>query len=334
MDSSFSAERINLTSILSQTKSIINAHSRHFLALSLISLLPISFLITIYPTLLLQLHSSLFDSHLLNPQTLILISTPNPNYDSPFYHFAPVVFFVIIGFLYVCGVCTVTYSVIHGFYGRPVRLSSSMKSLLRNVIPIVFTMFCGLLFAFLVFAVFGVFLFFVVVSVSFFGGEVEFGFNWLMVLFVIGLVLVLVYVQVHCVLGCVVVVVEGKWGFEALRRSGVLVKGMRLVSLWLLLFGCVTVVFPLWLHSVPLVKFEGGFDFWKSAGFVAQTVLSSSFVTLFMLISISANAVLYMYCKALHGELASEIAEEFARDYVSLPFDDEKVPHIVTVVQA
>lgn len=209
-----------------------------------------------------------------------------------------------------------------------------MKSLLRNVFPLIFTVFCGVLFVFLVFAVFGFFLFFVVVGFSFFGFKVEFGFNWLMVLVVIGLVLVLVYVQVHCTLGCVVVVVEGKWGFEALRRSGVLIKGMRLVSLWLLLLGCVTVVLPLWLNSVPLVKFEGGFDFWKSAGFVVQTVLSSSFVTLFMLISVSANAVLYMYCKALHGELASEIAEEFARDYVSLPFDDEKVPHIVTVVQA
>lgn len=188
-------------------------------------------------------------------------------------------------------------------------------------------MFCCLLFVFLIVAVFGFFLFVVVLSVSFFGVKVEYGcdwFKWMLLLFVFGLVLVLVYLQVHCMLACVVVVVESKWGFEALRRSGVLIKGMRLVSLWLLLFGFVTVVLPLWLNAVPLVRFEGGFDFWKSAGYVVQTVLSSSFVTLFMLISISANAVLYMYCKALHGELASEIAEEFARDYVSLPFDDEK----------
>lgn len=52
---------------------------------------------------------------------------------------------------------------------------------------------------------------------------------------------------------------------------------------------------------------------------------------LLLLHNAAANAVLYMYCKALHGELAFEIAEEFAREYVSLPFDDEKVPHGVTV---
>jgi len=40
---------------------------------------------------------------------------------------------------------------------------------------------------------------------------------------------------------------------------------------------------------------------------------------------------MYMYCKAVHGELVGEIAEEFAREYVSLPFDDGKVPHLVSV---
>ncbi|KAJ0615994.1 hypothetical protein HanIR_Chr02g0085551 [Helianthus annuus] len=30
--------------------------------------------------------------------------------------------------------------------------------------------------------------------------------------------------------------------------------------------------------------------------------------------------------------LQTEIAEEFAREYFCLPFDDDKVPHIVTVV--
>ncbi|KAK1390941.1 Immediate-early protein like [Heracleum sosnowskyi] len=331
---SSSAEPINLTGILYETKRIINAHSRHFLALALISLLPISFSITIYPTLLLQLQS-LFNNNLPYPKTLILLSTPNPN--SPLPLIAPIIFSIFIAFLFICGVSSITYSTFHGFYGRPVRLISSMKCLIWNVVPVVFTVFCEVLFVFLVVAVIGFFMFCFGLIVSCFGVNVEYGsvwYNWFMLVFVIGLVLVLVYVQVHCTLACVVVVVESKWGFEALRRSGVLIKGMRLVSLWLLLFGCVTVVFPLWLNSVPLVRFEGGFDFWKSAGFVAQTVLSSSFVTLFMLICISTNAVLYMYCKALHGELASEIAEEFARDYFSLPFDDEKVPHIVTVVQA
>ena len=48
----------------------------------------------------------------------------------------------------------------------------------------------------------------------------------------------------------------------------------------------------------------------------------------------ATNTVLYMYCKAIHGELAMEIAEEFAKEYVSLPFDDGKVPHLVSVSYA
>jgi hypothetical protein len=38
-----------------------------------------------------------------------------------------------------------------------------------------------------------------------------------------------------------------------------------------------------------------------------------------------------MDCTAAHGELVWEIAEEFAGDYVSLPFDDGKIPHFVSV---
>ncbi|WOH07886.1 hypothetical protein DCAR_0727320 [Daucus carota subsp. sativus] len=328
-------ETINLSGIVSETKRIINAHSRHFLALSLIFLLPISFFITIYPTLLLQLQSS-FNNNLPYPETLFNTLNPSPN--QPFKPLvAPIIFSIFVALFSVSAVATITYSTIYGFYGRPVRLGSAIKSLMRSILPLVFTALCVLFLVSLIALVLGSGFYAVSVLVSFFGVNVEYGsgcFNWMVGVFVFGLVLVLFYLQVHCTLGFVVVVVESKWGFEALRRSGDLIKGMRLVSLWLLLFGCVTVVFPLWLNSVPLVRFEGGFDFWKSAGFVAQTVLSSSFVTLFMLISISANAVLYMYCKAFHGELASEIAEEFARDYVSLPFDDDKVPHIVTVVQA
>ena len=51
-----------------------------------------------------------------------------------------------------------------------------------------------------------------------------------------------------------------------------------------------------------------------------------------LLYNTAVNTVLYLYCKAIHGELALEIAEEFARGYVSLPFDEGKVPHVVSVV--
>jgi len=66
--------------------------------------------------------------------------------------------------------------------------------------------------------------------------------------------------------------------------------------------------------------------------FVVQIVVTSTSLMLLLLYYAAANTVLYMYCKAFHGELAAEIAEEFAREYVSLPFDDGKIPHVVSVV--
>ena len=72
---------------------------------------------------------------------------------------------------------------------------------------------------------------------------------------------------------------------------------------------------------------------WKDWAFVVQIVLTSTLLMLLMLYNAAADTVLYMYCKAVHGELALEIAEEFAWQYVCLPFDDGKVPHVVSVVR-
>ncbi|KAJ0096186.1 hypothetical protein Patl1_16769 [Pistacia atlantica] len=52
---------------------------------------------------------------------------------------------------------------------------------------------------------------------------------------------------------------------------------------------------------------------------------------LLFLYNIAANTVLYMYCKAIHGELAMEVAKEFSKEYVSLPFDNGKVSHLVSI---
>ncbi|KAF5945484.1 hypothetical protein HYC85_015712 [Camellia sinensis] len=61
-------------------------------------------------------------------------------------------------------------------------------------------------------------------------------------------------------------------------------------------------------------SFLGSFsDVWKCLSFVLQTVLGSSIVALFLLQNVASTTVLYMYCKALRGELAGAIAEEFAR---------------------
>nr|KYP67345.1 hypothetical protein KK1_013673 [Cajanus cajan] len=54
------------------------------------------------------------------------------------------------------------------------------------------------------------------------------------------------------------------------------------------------------------------------------TASQSCFLAQFMLSNIAVNTVLYIYCKANHGELA----EEFEKDSVSFLLDDGKLSNI------
>ncbi|KAL0372489.1 UNVERIFIED_CONTAM: hypothetical protein Scaly_0930500 [Sesamum calycinum] len=119
--------------------------------------------------------------------------------------------------------------------------------------------------------------------------------------------------QVEWYLANVVVVVESQWGLAPLKRSSYLVKGMRRVAFsMIMLFGVLLGLLAMLCSS--LVPDVGGIrEGWVSWAFIFQTVVYTGFMTILMLYSIAANAMLFMYCKALHGELAFEIAEEFAR---------------------
>ncbi|KDO83042.1 hypothetical protein CISIN_1g043525mg [Citrus sinensis] len=288
----------NLWTILSESKRIIKAHSRHFLALSVIFLLPISFSVLVFPTLqqLLLLHDDTvaksFLSHIHTStsdqrrrrQTLIILSI------------SYAVFALVFS---LCAVASITYSVFHGFYGRPVKLVSSLYSILHSFFPLLITtLVCQLLVSALV----------------------PFSpppFIWALV--------------------SVIVVSEQQsptcwaWGVRPFKRSAHLIKGFQSVALSIYLYFAICAGILI-LSSWGLAAAFGGTDGWKSWAFVLQIVVTSALLTLLFLYLAAANTVLYMCCKATHGELAMEIAEEFAREYVRLPFDDGKVPHLVSVV--
>lgn len=143
----------------------------------------------------------------------------------------------------------------------------------------------------------------------------------------------LLYLNVYWALANVIVVLEGSWGIGALRRSVKLVKGMRrVVFRCVLYFGCL-IGFFVWIG----VRYDEDLQELSSSWvtgllFVARTVGITAVLAFLMFNSLAAHTVLYLYAKALNGELAGEIADEFAREYVSLPFDEEKVPHLVSVV--
>ncbi|MFS8029015.1 hypothetical protein Hanom_Chr16g01517361 [Helianthus anomalus] len=322
------AHTLNLLGVLSESKRIINTHSRHFLALSLLFLLPLSCAIVIYPTLYPptpqhDVVSSQFHHPFTSPQTLIF----------------PLVYTLTTYLISLCALATITYSTFHGFYGRPVKLFPTIKSLLSSFFPLVSTALAGKFLLCLISLSFLMFVFVIVTLIQTLVSVFVIDYNsnsfiWFCAVIGLALFMCTLYFQIIWGLAPVIAVTESKWGFEPLWRSAYLINGMRSVSLSLMLvFGGLIGVW-VWMG----VRSVSGFTIvedWRSWEFVLQTVVCSGllgFLVLLLLHYVAANTVLYMYCKALHGELAMEIAEEFAREYVCLPFDDDKVPHIVTVV--
>ncbi|PSR88427.1 LIM domain-containing protein [Actinidia chinensis var. chinensis] len=316
--------------VVSESKRIINAHSRHFLALSVLSLLPLSFSLIIYPTL----SATLSQSQTTPTQSLLRQSPTVPDLSLQTLAL-PLAYSLFVFLISLSAAGTITYSTYHGFYGRPVKLASAVKSLVHTFVPLVVTTIASQFLVVLVFAALGGFSVFLIKGVEILGFEIDYNsdhFRALSIVVSIFLVLVLVYLQVNWALAGVIVVVESKWGFEPLWRSAYLVKGLRSVSLSLLLFFGFVIGFNVWIHSrITSIGLPNFGDVWVCFWFILKTVCVSSLLTMFMLHSVASNTVLYMYCKALHGELDLEIVEEFAREYVSLPFDDAKLPHVVFV---
>ncbi|XP_051144613.1 uncharacterized protein LOC127260749 [Andrographis paniculata] len=329
-----SAHSLNLCGVLSETKRIISAHSRHFLALSVFFLLPLSFSLVVYPLLwrspptLSHHHRSLFSYTSSDPDI--------PSLDEA-HLLLPSVYALFVLLFSLCGTASITYSTFHGFYGRPVKLIASIKSVLFSILPLIVTLVLVQIIVGLVAAAFGGFTALVYNGFVLLGFEIDYRnayFAGLLVVIVALLLGVLIFLKVEWYLSSVVVVVESRWGLSPLKRSSYLVKGMRkVVVLMILLFGALIGFLAMLCASlVPNVDGNGIREGWISWAFIFQTVLCTAALTIVMLYNVAANAVLFMYCKALRGELAFEIAEEFAREYVSLPFDDGKAPHVVYVV--
>lgn len=323
---------LNLYGVFSETKRIISAHSRHFLALSVLFLLPLSFSLVVYPFVspspptLSHHHKSVF-----------YYSSPEPEIP-PFEKsdlVVPIVYALVVLIFSLCAIASITYSTFHGFYGRPVKFIASIKSVLFSISPLFVTLIVAeIILGLLVFA-FGGFTVLVYNGIVLLGVDIDFQ-NVYFMGFVIALTAVLlgflVYLKVEWYLSSVVVVVESQWGLAPLRRSSYLVKGMRKVAFFmLLLFGILIGLLGM-LCSRLVPNVDGISEGWVSWAFIFQTVVYTASMTILMLYNVAANAVLYMYCKALRGELAFEIAEEFAQEYVSLPFDDGKSLHVVYVV--
>uniref|UniRef100_M4ECP7 Uncharacterized protein n=1 Tax=Brassica campestris TaxID=3711 RepID=M4ECP7_BRACM len=295
---------VNLWVVLTESKRIINAHSRHLLALSLLFLLPISFSITVYPSisrLIVNQSSpyhtnfSLLTSHNdIDPNTVLLLLI------------AYIVFVTVFNLL---SIGSITYSVFQGFYGRPVKLISAVKSSFTSFLPLLATLVASnsIVFAILLILALAAFSLTRVIE------------------------LIVPALCEYWILAWGVVVVESSYGLTPLKRSGSLVKGMESVSLSMIVVFSIAQSSLVWISNVTASDIGNGGKLWTNAVFVVQIVITSALLTVLMLYNLAGSTVMYMYCKTVQGELAREIAEEFAREYVSFPFDDAKVPHVVSV---
>ncbi|CAL5212979.1 unnamed protein product [Lathyrus oleraceus] len=320
---------LNLCSILSESKRIINAHSRHFLALSVIFLLPLSFSLIVSPTIfhLITTSSNSPTIHILvrlaQPQIKTLTQTTF-NFPFPFPLLLFSLFFLLIFSL--SALATITHSVFHGFFGRPVKLLSTVTSLFSSFLPLLLTSILSLLILFSLSLPIPLLSLLLRPNLS--SSPITLTASAILLP---ALIFFLFYLRISWTLASVIAVVENTYGTQPLRRSAALMDGMKCTGASCYLFFASLEGIILWSGSL-LAAVASDSGSWKDWAFVVQIVLTSAVLTILMLYKAAANTVLYMYCKAVHGELALEIAEEFAWQYVSLPFDESKVPHVVSVV--
>ncbi|XP_031100817.1 uncharacterized protein LOC116004787 [Ipomoea triloba] len=314
--------------VFEEAKRVITAHSRHFFALCHLFLFPLCFSIIIYPSLF-TAFSQLDGFH---PLQWLLSFTADPTH----LRARPILFALLFDLfalcLAACALGTIIYSTFNGHHGRPVTLSSSVKSLLGSFLPILSTLIVSQIIVCLVGIGLGVLVALLLTGLRIVGVEVNYydnySCNWgLVIFYVVLLVPIIVWLQINWSLACVIVVAESKWGYEPLRRSGQLVKGTRGVAASILvLYGQVFLLMVLCTSLLGKIGANRGVLFWMGTIIV---VYGSSSVTELILYSLAANVVLYIYCKALHEKGALlEIAEVEGKD-ASLAFGGGKVSQVV-----
>lgn len=317
-----STQKPSLWGVLSDSARVIKSHFLHFLALAALFLLPLSIFTVLYPFLIHQssipprLHRSLI--YVSPPQAENkTLQTGNPLLLIPF-------FYIILELLFILSAtASITYSALHGFFGKPVKFISSLKSILVSFFPLLGTILLVELIFVLAGLGVGIIAFLAYTSLLSLGFTMDYDSGYFLALFILMVILVLLalmYVQVEWYLFMVVVVVESKWGIQPLKRSSNLVKGMRgiVISLFLL-FGIPSSLLAWWYMNVLKSMDTAGGLSWSS---VVMLIVYAVVLTIISLYTMVAHTILYAYCKESHGETMLEIDTESGLGYAILPGDE------------
>ncbi|KAI5387369.1 uncharacterized protein LOC127106075 [Lathyrus oleraceus] len=267
--------------VLCESKRIIYTQPRHYLTLSLIFLLPLSFFSLVFQLIFNHLQQQQPPT---SPSNIISLS----------------LFFFLFSSIFTYGAfITIVRSVYHSFFNQTIKFKEAIKSISTSFFPLlatdIVTFVIFFFFFFLLLLLFGVVLFLIVYL-----GDINLTTHpYFIVLFSMVLTLVLLplvaYLLVNLSLVKVIVVVESIWGFEPLRRSWKLVKGMkRLILSIFFLFGSLQ-----WMLA------------WLTRYSWVLILVISPILAMLSLCNIVVITVLYIYCKEKHGELADE---EFGKE--------------------
>ncbi|OEL25917.1 hypothetical protein BAE44_0013064 [Dichanthelium oligosanthes] len=284
-----------LAGAASSTRRLVAAHSRHFLALSSLLLLPLALPCPFLPA----------SASSTAAPSVSLRAAPDPR-RNPLPVPLPILALAAT-LLYLTAFAAAAASAHAGFFGRPVRLLASLRSVPASLIRLIVTalpasplLLLPLLPAPLSAA-----------------------------LPILGAVLLSPFWS----LAGAAAVVESTVGFPPLRRSCRLLWGARLAALFAFLVLAAGIAVTLWgFGGVAAETYDAATGWPAMAPVVVRAVAGTALLAVMMLYGMVANIVLYMHCHALHGELAGEIYNEFADMYVFLPFDDGKDRHVVSVV--
>ncbi|XP_014507929.1 uncharacterized protein LOC106767527 [Vigna radiata var. radiata] len=310
------APKKSLWDFMSEVKLVVKPHSRHFHILCLIFLYPVCLSLLLSPTI-----SNLFDYFFIkNSSSLLPPQTINPTF---------LLYSLFLSLFSNCGIITIIYSVFHFSHNQPVNLPSTIKSISTSFLPLLATTIVSQLIFFFISLFYGLLFILLIHGAKLFHLTVlphssPFILGFLILL---PIIVVQTYLEVNWILASVIVVVESCWGMEPLRRSAKLIKGMKGVALSCIFFygfsGLIMV-----LNLLYLTRGHDGFtESWFAAVLKWVLILLGSYTQAIIMFSrIALITVLYIYCKANNVE----IAEEFGKEYVSLPFhDDGKVSQIV-----
>ncbi|KAL1551082.1 hypothetical protein AAHA92_18968 [Salvia divinorum] len=289
--------RPSLRRVLSDTTRIISSNSLHFATLSLLLIVPIS-LFNVVHALILQPSPSPFNS-------------PIPPFDKSLliYGLALLIFNIF-------SASSVTHSIFHAYHRNPIKLSSSLKSILSSFLPLLATKLAYFVTFVAISFGFGICIGVVMSGMILLGFDISPTSIPFMAVEVILLAALFVYLWVEWCLMDAVVVVESKYGFAPLKRSSALVKGMRRVAFLMIALLAILQGIISWRF---LVSGGGG---WRG-GVVLQLVVCAALSTVATLFGLAATTVLFIHCKSVNGE-----SEKFPSDemmlrqiYVQLPRD-------------